>query len=455
MVRTFYFDEFLKSQKLIATTPLNKNDSATNIAPLEDHFRILDVKLISKSPIIQDSYVIVLLKLENDFPREIFTNSISLSYESSDKSAGDITTSSVAENSNVTLPFTLHLDYKQDNTLSSASVVCENKSKQPVRRSNSTKRKISPTIRHDFTNSLSVENLMILPGVNLIEFKSKAKRVGYWSFKQLSIQIQSLDFLSQNFPIKTPPFEISTESSSVLLNFMNLVAGIEQNVKLIVSAGSFHFPKENSIYLKCSKNLRMRRHKTTDKNATEEFQRELNINLQNFKSFETRTIELETICDLPGRREEKHIEQKVTLQCPWTRNDINIPLHFLPALTASCRLHSSGTRKFLQVVIKGVYDSKLILSNAEMKCNSIGVTLNNINPKSQNEIIIFKNLTVSFLWEIQVEPLKTENELPIVHVDYSMQYAELTKPDIKRNYTCTFDVMDYTTLFKIQGRVGI
>ena len=53
-----------------------------------------------------------------------------------------------------------------------------------------------------------------------------------------------------------------------------------------------------------------------------------------FAPFEKRTIALEAICDLPGKREERAIEQKVSLQVPWSRNEITIPLHFMPALIA-------------------------------------------------------------------------------------------------------------------------
>lgn len=62
-------------------------------------------------------------------------------------------------------------------------------------------------------------------------------------------------------------------------------------------------------------------------------------------------------------------------------------------------------------------------------------------------------MTVSYLWELQVEPLKTETELPVIKVNFSVQYANYDTPDVLRNYACAFDVMDYTTLFKIQARL--
>lgn len=47
----------------------------------------------------------------------------------------------------VMLPMAIHLDFKQDNTLDCASVVCDTKASkhQILRRSSSTRRKITPT----------------------------------------------------------------------------------------------------------------------------------------------------------------------------------------------------------------------------------------------------------------------------------------------------------------------
>lgn len=446
LVRTFYFDEFLKSLKNLNKTNLAEQLPQHHSAVLEDHFKITRIQVLNEDPIIQDNIIIVELKLESNFPREIVADCISISYDMTPKSATDV----AKYEDKTMLPISVHLDYKQDNTLSSASVVCDVKSnKSALRRSSSVKRKISPTARSDFTNCVTIENCVIKPGSNIIELKAKATRVGIWLLKQLSLQIQQLDFLSETLPFKVKPFEVTTKPSSAVLSFMNLIAGLEQEIKLIVSGGSFVFPTESSITLRCAKNLKL---KEKDK-PNVEYKRELSIDLSHFQSFEERTFNLKAVCELPGRREEKPIEQKVSLQCPWSRSEIQIPLHFLPALIASCRLHSSGTKKFLQVVIKGVCESKLILSNPTMKCASMGVTLHDLNPKSQIEIPIQKSLTVSFLWEIQVEPLKTENELPTIQIEFGMNYAPFDNTNSRRQYSCTFDVSDYTTLFRIQAKI--
>ncbi|XP_055546416.1 trafficking protein particle complex subunit 10 [Wyeomyia smithii] len=456
LVRTFYFDEFLSSLKLLKTRRNTDITALSVITVLEDHFQIIDINIAQKS-VVQDDYVLVVLKLISNFPREILSEQIQLSFEMDPKHAPESPSAQGgAPDATSLLPITLHLDYKQDDTLSCASVACDNKIKQPVRRTSSTRRRISPTQRSDFTNCVVGEKTIVQPGLNTIELKVKAKRVGSWVFKQLSIQIDCVEFLSESLPPVPSNFEIITKASSAVLNFMNLIAGVEQPVKLIVAGGSFRFSKDASITLKCSKNLRMRPAAPEEQLRKATFQRELIISLHDFQSFEERAIELEALCELPGRREEKPIEQKVILQVPWSRNEIQIPLHFLPALTASCRLHSSGSRKFLQVLLKGVSDNRLILKDASMMCSAEGVTIIDVNPKSQNKIIMTKSLSISYLYEIQVEALKAERELPVIHVDYRMNFADENLPEDQRYYipySVTFDVMDYTTLFTICAKI--
>lgn len=257
-------------------------------------------------------------------------------------------------------------------------------------------------------------------------------------------------------------FEITTKAASAILSFKNLIAGIEQNVDLIVSSGSFIFPKETTITIKCSKYVKVREPDalTSANNAIDDqskkFKSEISIKLFDVKPFEENKIPLIVICDLPGQRDEKLIDQKISLQTPWSRNEITIPLSFMPAMIASCRLHSSGTRKFLQVMVKGL-ESQLELTNIAMKCDSTGVTLHDNNPKNVKSYKCQKNLVVSFLWEIEVEPLQAECQLTIIKVNFSLDYAHIqdngTISPLKKHYHCKFDVTDYTTLFRIEAKL--
>lgn len=235
-----------------------------------------------------------------------------------------------------------------------------------------------------------------------------------------------------------------------------MIAGIEQNIELIVLSGSFIFPKEATITLKCSKYLKIRE---LDNRISEEqsaqFKTDVTIRLVDVKPFQEHKIGLAVICDLLGQRDEKLIEQKIILQCPWSRNEISIPLSFMPAMIASCRLHSSGTRKFLQVMVRGL-EAELELSNIKMSCDCTGVTLHDNNPKSVQTYKCQKNLILSFLWEIEVEPLQAECQLTLIKVNFSLDYAHIKDgivAPLRKHYQCKFDVTDYTTLFRIEAKL--
>lgn len=314
------------------------------------------------------------------------------------------------------------------------------------------------TARNDFTNHVLAENIILLSGENTVQLIAKATRVGLWNFKQVSISIDDLDFLSESLPCKCSSFEITTKAATATLNFKNLIAGIEQSIELIVSSGSFIFPKEASITLKCSKYLKIRELSDGDADpATDlsQFAGDVLIKLHNVRPFEERRISLTVLCDLLGQRDEKLIEQKVTLQCPWSRNEIPVALSFLPAMIASCSLHSSGTRKFLQVMVKGL-ESELELTNIRMACDYTGVTLHNNNPATVAAYKCTKNLFVSFVWEIEVEPLQAECQLSLIKVQFSLDYAgwrDGTVSSLRKQYQCKFDVTDYTTLFRIEAKL--
>ena len=443
LVRTFYFDEFLKSLKIIQSVLNVSEKGHNNYVGLEDHFKIMDIQLFNISPIIQDSLLTLEIQIDSHFPREIICEVMALSFELSRKQQPQ-DVSSLSNEFDIQ-PFTIHLDYKQDNTLSGASVVCETKEK--VRRTSSGKNESAPPVRSDFSNAAILENVLIHPGVNFLSLKTKAAQVGAWNFKQISIQFQNLEFLSKNIPLKMKPFEITTKPSSASLHFANLVAGLDQTMKLMISGGSYHFPKETLITLKGSKGLKLKRGEGA------EYQRTVNVQLTDFKLFEERTIDLQALCELPCRRDEAMIDQKVMLQCPWSESEIQIPLKFLPILTACCRLHSSGSKKFLQVIVKSLYEKDLILSDAVMKCDSDGVVVTDLNPKSQSKFIVAKDISTSYLYEIEVEPLKTQNELPMISIEFNLMYAEADKTDLIRRYICPFDVTDYKTLFEVKVKL--
>lgn len=319
----------------------------------------------------------------------------------------------------------------------------------------------SSAARNDFTNHVAATHVIIQPGLNTITLRAKATRVGNWQFRQLSVTVDRFEFLSESLGPAVPgrPFEVTTKAATALLSFKNLIAGLVQPLSLVVSAGSHVFPAHSQINVRCSKQLLIRLAATPTAGAlaaANPFRPDITLHFERLQSFEERTVQLEAICELPGQRDEKPIEHTVTLLCPWSRHEIPCALHFMPPISASCRLHSSETRKFLQIIIKGCADVALSLSDAAMTCDYRGVRLIDKNPAGQRQVRITRGLSVSYLWEIEVEPLLAEGQSPLIKVLLGLRYApddDAVTDAPKKAYTCKFDVSDYATLFRIQAKV--
>lgn len=451
LVRYYYFEEYLKSLKQLKQS--GQVDFTPHVCPLEDHFKVQSVRMISALPIIQDHDIEVEVIIESHFPREIHADQLQLAFavESVVAQPDQDLSSDPKYCLGPKLPLRLHLEYKQDHTLDCSSMVLESK-KQPVRRTSSTRRKAAVTTRGDFSNHVHMGSAAIKPGLNCVTLVGKATRVGTWAFRQLSVVSENMDFLSEGLPLKKgETFQIENKPASAVLSFDQLYAGFEQSCQLKVSAGSFVFPRESTIVLKGTDKLKF---KLGGSVAGEEaFQKDLSIALQDVKQFEERVVEINCLCDLPGRREDKPIEHSVELCVPWTRTNISIPLCFSPALTATCRLHTAGIKKFLQVIVRGMVDERIVLSAAKMKCKAEGIEIMDLNPVSQKETVIYKDLTVSYLFEIQIEPLKTEADSPVIQISFNVQYAPEGRPESTRPYSCKFDVTDYATFYRIQAKI--
>lgn len=144
-VKRFYFDEFMKAVQVISPKLDASDLSGCHLSGLEDHFRIVDIRVDRSGDIIQDQMLTVTLQVESKFPKDLQAERVSLSYDSHSK-ATETDSLNAEQTNHAMLPVSMHFDYNQDNTLNFASVVCtSDKTKHLVRRKSSCRRKISPT----------------------------------------------------------------------------------------------------------------------------------------------------------------------------------------------------------------------------------------------------------------------------------------------------------------------
>lgn len=491
--RIVYFDEVMSMlEELQTESPL--------MIPLADAFKLVNVEVSQSSSnvIIKGSTVEVIVTIESCFPKEIHCVQAAISLEGTKdgKKQNDVPNprsqeppverrqssggkrQSIQSQQNTTgdtqhlnrcnseemkpanpalarLHMVEHLDYKQDKSLSSASIVSKIP-KQFLRRTDShgKYRKISNTPKGDFSSALLTENIILKPGRNEFMVKSKAQEKGLYRLGQLSLLITSnLEFLSSTISPRVN-FEVMREPSSLTLNKgeKDLLAGLEQEMVLTICAGSYTIAEDTSLRLRTSRGLQMQ-----VKSSEESLVRDLEVPLPQSEPFQTLSILLRVLAELPPQKDASTIEHKVTLQCPWTPEEKNIVLHFQPPLMSSFRLHTAHTRKFVQIVVVGLNVQMLELSEPTLTVTgNEDVRLGSLNPTSGQKLIVGNGMDVSFMWQLDVgniedtRPIKTEFT---VHYSPVINLTKLISESQTRIYHCNFDISDYRTLFVVKSLV--
>ncbi|PNF25423.1 hypothetical protein B7P43_G08798 [Cryptotermes secundus] len=284
--------------------------------------------------------------------------------------------------------------------------------------------------------------------------KAKAQEKGLYRLCQLSLLVSSnLEFLSSAISPRVN-FEVMKEPSTLTLNKgeKDLLAGLEQEMVLTVCAGSYAIAKDTSLRLRTSRGLQMQ-----VKSSEESLVRDLEVPLPQSEPFQTLSILLRVLAELPPQKDGSITEHKVTLQCPWTPEEKNIILHFQPPLMSSFRLHTAHTRKFVQIVVVGLNVQMLELSEPTLTVTgNEDIKLGSLNPTNGQKLIVGNGMDVSFMWQLDVGnmedicPIKTEFT---VHYSPIINLTKLISESQTRIYRCNFEINDYKTLFVVKSRV--
>ncbi|GLH14883.1 Uncharacterized protein GBIM_19313 [Gryllus bimaculatus] len=338
-----------------------------------------------------------------------------------------------------------HLDYQQDKSLGSANLVSPNP-KQFLRRTDShgKYRKVSTTTKADFSSALLADNFPLNPGKNVFIVTAKAAEKGLYRLGQLSLLLTcSLELLS---PVLSPSvcFTVTHEPTSVTLNKgeSDLLAGLEQDMVLTVHSGSSVIEEDTCLKLRTSRGLQMQL-----KSSSEHLARELIVYLPETQPFKTLSVQL-----------------RVMLSCPWASEEKTITLHFQPPFMTTFRLHTANTRKFAQVMVSGLNIQMLQLKKPQLvPISSQNIQLVSMNPSAGQDLVIGNGLNVSFMWELQLPITGPLEEMvpspPPIKTEFTMEYSAILNSETLETeqktllYKCSFEIVDYKTLFVVRSRV--
>lgn len=197
--------------------------------------------------------------------------------------------------------------YQENKSLCSASVTFDEPVKQLVRRSDSAKhRKPSVNTKGDFSNALTCEEFVLQPGCNTFEVSRRVDQPGIYKVGQLSLIVETkLDFLSS---VLNPRlcYEVAKTPPTINLNCVgDLLAGLVQNIELVISTGSVRIAEGDFLKLRTSRGL------TIFDPGSKGQVKELSLKLSACEPFQTISLPICVIAELPPKKDSSSMEHKV------------------------------------------------------------------------------------------------------------------------------------------------
>lgn len=98
----------------------------------------------------------------------------------------------------------------------------------------------------DFTEAASTTDIILNPGRNEVVLSAEVGKAGSFRLAQISISLKHLELLSPRLGCRYR-FRVELEQPVIRVNAVNLVAGVEQKLEILVSTGSYS--SENVSYI--------------------------------------------------------------------------------------------------------------------------------------------------------------------------------------------------------------
>ncbi|KGL80096.1 Trafficking protein particle complex subunit 10, partial [Tinamus guttatus] len=146
------------------------------------------------------------------------------------------------------------------------------------------------------------------------------------------------------------------------------------------------------------------------------------------------------------------VDQKVTIDCPWSIYSTIIALTFCIPFNAKHSLLSAGKRKYVQVCVENLSELCFQLSENSLKnsANCTDLQLVSLNPDSQQ--VIYSKQSIFFVWE-----LKWTKELPLsLQCLFSVSFCPATSEEQSlslKPFTYEFQVENFFTLYNVKTEI--
>lgn len=137
---------------------------------------------------------------------------------------------------------------------------------------------------------------------------------------------------------------------------------------------------------------------------------------------------------------------------------------------SNMKLHTAKQRKFVQIVVTGLTNQLLQLTEPELTTiTSIDVIFKSLNPIAGQRLVIGNGMNVSFMWELEIGkderstmPIKTDFRVKYIPISNTKELIDTHVDDDPLHihnleriekacslYRCNFDITDYVVRITI------
>uniref|UniRef100_A0A5F8GH21 Trafficking protein particle complex subunit 10 n=1 Tax=Monodelphis domestica TaxID=13616 RepID=A0A5F8GH21_MONDO len=379
-----------------------------------------------------------------------------------------------------------------DNSLNTTGIICKNVHMLLRRQESSSSLEIpSGVTLEDGAHILKCSNVTLEPGVNKIIFRTQAKEPGTYTLRQMCTSVGQVQFvLPHIYPIVQ--YDVYSQDPQLKVEPLteSLLAGIPQKVKFTVTTGYYTIKNGDSLQLSNADAMLILFHaenRAIIYSNTREKSSEASLSIQSSEKvtsvslpmapayhmieFELEVLSLPSAPTASGESDklgnkESHrknkekpkagncmvtLDQKVSIDCPWSIYSTIIALTFSIPFKATHSLLSAGKRKYIQVCVQNLSELGFQLSDNSLidAGSSPDLQLVPLNAKSPQHIC--SKQSVFFVWEL----IWTKELPPSLNCHFSLDFypaSEVRSISLKP-YSYEFQVENFFTLYNVKAEI--
>ncbi|XP_066455537.1 trafficking protein particle complex subunit 10 isoform X1 [Eleutherodactylus coqui] len=349
----------------------------------------------------------------------------------------------------------------------------------------------SPVDRHfglslqDGAHNLHCSNIVLQPGLNHVTFHAQAQEPGTYTLRQLAASFGAVELLLPHvYPIVQ--YDVYSQEPQLKVEPLNdcLLAGVPQKLKFTVTTGHYQVKLGDTLQLSNADAMPIIPGTDTTASIYQNSHGEASVSSLSIQRSDKITsislplappyhimeFELDVVCllpeggrlmngEIPRRGKEPHnshssaasgvLEQRVSVDCPWSIYSTIISLTFHLPLKAQYTILSSGTRKYIQVCVENMCDFSFQLSDS---CLSSTRDLQFHPLHTMESQSLQRQQCLFYVWEVTWRQ-GLPSTLPC---SFSVSFFPLPLPESCANlqpFTYYFHLEHFYTLYTVRAEI--